>query len=313
MREEQGMGEESEGTVGLGLWVWRGVVGVGSLPFGKLRTGFGRLRTGFARLRAGSLRTGEGTKGGLRGRRAGLRRRPVPFDRGRKTGASGTPAVGRTRGVGRLLGRPWVRSGPGPVARKTGGSETPPLQKRRGRGVVGETLRRRDTWADCGEWLRVDSRHEDTGWPNRRTLRLQGYDYSQAGAYAVTICTHDGAFLFGYVADGAMHLSAAGRVVERVWDGLPGALPARGVGCVCGDAGSRAWGDCVGGCAVARRRGLGRQSRTAGRSRRVDRKMGGSGTRPYERCGRTTGKTGGSGTPPLRRGGHLGGMDCRRW
>ena len=221
MREEQGMGEESEGTVGLGLWVWRGVVGVGSLPFGKLRTGFGRLRTGFARLRAGSLRTGEGTKGGLRGRRAGLRRRPVPFDRGRKTGASGTPAVGRTRGVGRLLGRPWVRSGPGPVARKTGGSETPPLQKRRGRGVVGETLRRRDTWADCGEWLRVDSRHEDTGWPNRRTLRLQGYDYSQAGAYAVTICTHDGAFLFGYVADGAMHLSAAGRVVERVWDGLP--------------------------------------------------------------------------------------------
>ena len=111
-------------------------------------------------------------------------------------------------------------------ARKTGGSETPPLRKTGpGRGVVGETLRRRDTWADCGEWLRVDSRHEDTGWPNRRTLRLQGYDYSQAGAYAVTICTHDGAFLFGYVADGAMHLSAAGRVVERVWDGLPEHYP----------------------------------------------------------------------------------------
>ena len=148
------------------------------------------------------------TGGGVRGRRAG--RRPRPYAR-----------LGPRR-----FARPEMRVDRRRVARKTGGSQTPPLRKTgRGRGVVGETLRRRDTWADCGEWLRVDSRHEDTGWPNRRTLRLQGYDYSQAGAYAVTICTHDGAFLFGYVADGAMHLSAAGRVVERVWDGLPEHYP----------------------------------------------------------------------------------------
>ena len=86
---------------------------------------------------------------------------------------------------------------------------------------MGETLQRRDAWADCGEWLRVASRQEGSGWPKRRTPRLRGYDYSQAGAYAVTICTHGGAFLFGRVSDGTMELSRAGRLVEAVWDGLP--------------------------------------------------------------------------------------------
>lgn len=71
----------------------------------------------------------------------------------------------------------------------------------------------------------MGSRHEDTGWPRRRQLRLRDYDYSQAGAYAVTICTHGGAFLFGHVSHGAMHVNAAGRVVERVWDGLPEHYP----------------------------------------------------------------------------------------
>ena len=67
--------------------------------------------------------------------------------------------------------------------------------------------------------------NEDAGWPQRRRLRLRDYDYSQAGAYAVTICTHGGAFLFGHVSDGTMHLSAAGRVVERRWDRLPEHYP----------------------------------------------------------------------------------------
>ena len=69
------------------------------------------------------------------------------------------------------------------------------------------------------------SKHEDTVWPKRRRLRLRDYDYSQAGAYAVTICTHGGAVLFGHVSHGAMHVNAAGRVVERVWDGLPEHYP----------------------------------------------------------------------------------------
>ncbi|WP_156782232.1 hypothetical protein [Acidihalobacter aeolianus] len=32
---------------------------------------------------------------------------------------------------------------------------------------------------------------------HRRSLRLKDYDYAQAGAYFVTICTQDRACLFG--------------------------------------------------------------------------------------------------------------------
>jgi len=56
---------------------------------------------------------------------------------------------------------------------------------------------------------------------HRRSIRLRGYDYSQNGAYFVTICTQNRAFLFGEVVDGNMHLSDSGRVVQATWDGLP--------------------------------------------------------------------------------------------
>ena len=35
-------------------------------------------------------------------------------------------------------------------------------------------------------------------------IRLKGYDYSQAGAYFVTICVQGGISLFGEVVDGAV-------------------------------------------------------------------------------------------------------------
>jgi REP-associated tyrosine transposase len=38
----------------------------------------------------------------------------------------------------------------------------------------------------------------------RRSIRLKGYDYSQASAYFVTICTQDRNCLFGEVADDVM-------------------------------------------------------------------------------------------------------------
>jgi len=34
---------------------------------------------------------------------------------------------------------------------------------------------------------------------HRRSIRLKGYDYAQAGAYFVTIVTHERACLFGEV------------------------------------------------------------------------------------------------------------------
>lgn len=37
---------------------------------------------------------------------------------------------------------------------------------------------------------------------HRRSLRLQGYDYAQAGAYFVTLCTQNRACLFGEIVQG---------------------------------------------------------------------------------------------------------------
>lgn len=60
------------------------------------------------------------------------------------------------------------------------------------------------------------------GGPQRRSIRLRGYDYSLAGAYFVTMVTQDRALLWGDVSDGNMHLNDAGRMVERTWLDLSG-------------------------------------------------------------------------------------------
>jgi REP element-mobilizing transposase RayT len=59
----------------------------------------------------------------------------------------------------------------------------------------------------------------------RRSLRLRGYDYTRRGAYFVTICTQERRRVFGTVVNGRMALSAAGRMVQRVWDELPAHYP----------------------------------------------------------------------------------------
>ena len=60
---------------------------------------------------------------------------------------------------------------------------------------------------------------------HRRSIRLRGYDYSSAGAYFVTICTQGREYLFGDIADGAMHLNGAGRMVAEWWLKLPDKFP----------------------------------------------------------------------------------------
>ena len=52
---------------------------------------------------------------------------------------------------------------------------------------------------------------------HRRSIRLKGYDYTQPGAYFVTICTHERAHLFGRVVDGEMVLNAWGEIVRDEW------------------------------------------------------------------------------------------------
>jgi REP element-mobilizing transposase RayT len=56
-------------------------------------------------------------------------------------------------------------------------------------------------------------------------MRLKGYDYSQAGAYFVTICTQGRACLFGEVVYGEMRLNDAGRMVVAEWERLPALFP----------------------------------------------------------------------------------------
>ena len=55
----------------------------------------------------------------------------------------------------------------------------------------------------------------------RRSIRLQGYDYAQAGAYFVTIVARDRACLFGKIIGGEMHLDQFGHIVKATWDELP--------------------------------------------------------------------------------------------
>jgi putative transposase len=60
----------------------------------------------------------------------------------------------------------------------------------------------------------------------RRSIRLRGYDYSQEGAYFITICAQDGLHFFGEVVDGAMQPNAAGRMICEMWNALPERFPA---------------------------------------------------------------------------------------
>jgi putative transposase len=56
---------------------------------------------------------------------------------------------------------------------------------------------------------------------HRRSIRLPGYDYSQPGAYFVTICTHQRECTFGTVQDQTVFLSLPGKIVEQCWRSLP--------------------------------------------------------------------------------------------
>ena len=50
---------------------------------------------------------------------------------------------------------------------------------------------------------------------HRRSIRLQGYDYSLSGAYFVTINTWQGEHLLGEVVGGEMQLNRHGRIVQK--------------------------------------------------------------------------------------------------
>ena len=52
---------------------------------------------------------------------------------------------------------------------------------------------------------------------HRRSIRLKGYDYTQAGVYFVTIVTQNRACLFGDIVAGEVRLNAFGQAVAETW------------------------------------------------------------------------------------------------
>ena len=57
---------------------------------------------------------------------------------------------------------------------------------------------------------------------HRRSVRLQGWDYSSPGMYYITICTHLRECLFGEVIDAEMRLNEFGNVADTCWQAIPG-------------------------------------------------------------------------------------------
>ena len=55
----------------------------------------------------------------------------------------------------------------------------------------------------------------------RKSIRLKGYDYTQPGAYFVTLVTWQRECLFGEVVNGEMRLNEFGEIVAETWQWLP--------------------------------------------------------------------------------------------
>ena len=61
--------------------------------------------------------------------------------------------------------------------------------------------------------------------PQRRATRLRDYDYSQPGAYFVSICVQHRKCLFGTITDGKMRLNEIGQIVVECWNRIPQHFP----------------------------------------------------------------------------------------
>jgi putative transposase len=59
----------------------------------------------------------------------------------------------------------------------------------------------------------------------RRSLRLPNYDYSQAGAYFITICTHKKRSLLAQIIENEVRLTTAGHIVQSIWESLQTRFP----------------------------------------------------------------------------------------
>ena len=73
--------------------------------------------------------------------------------------------------------------------------------------------------------MQVADSIEKSNRNRRRSIRLHGWDYSQAGVYFITLCTQNREHFFGEIVDGIINLKASGEMVIRTWDELPERFP----------------------------------------------------------------------------------------
>src|SRR5690349_13254413 len=62
--------------------------------------------------------------------------------------------------------------------------------------------------------------HNPTVLPQRKQLRLRGYDYAFSGVYFVTICSAGKRAVFGSIRGESIVLSVAGQIVRSEWVAL---------------------------------------------------------------------------------------------
>jgi putative transposase len=55
----------------------------------------------------------------------------------------------------------------------------------------------------------------------RRSIRLAGFDYTQSGAYFITICAHRRRKIFCRIEFGEITLSTLGKLIAKYWQRLP--------------------------------------------------------------------------------------------
>jgi len=68
---------------------------------------------------------------------------------------------------------------------------------------------------------RISNNKSDPGKHQRRSIRLKDYDYSQAGAYFVTICMKDMKCILGKIQNGKVRMSRIGRIIYQCWVEIP--------------------------------------------------------------------------------------------
>ncbi len=74
--------------------------------------------------------------------------------------------------------------------------------------------------------MSVGVNNKENDYRGRRSIRLQGYDYSQQGSYFITICIHDyNTLFFGDVVNGKMIKNDAGKFAHKCWMDIPKHYP----------------------------------------------------------------------------------------